>query len=200
MRGTVSGCEPKSKGRARGVRFRRWHNVGRLEMLQERLRQTGTDISYAVPLDGGETPPDGPNLDWNDTFAQGIERGAVPFWRHDVTPREQRARGTEENTQYRCGAMGAAGIVVEMRKTEFDRAQAALAIIIGNDGNGVDLEMGTPYDIGIVQRPQIRLRRSLLGDKKRLRLRLVLYSPRAPTPAAIEHGPGDCAVSIQFER
>ena len=167
--------------------------------LQEKLRQTGTDISYADPLVGGRTSSDGPDLKWKVTIPQGIERGAVPFWCHDVTPRERRVRGTEGNTQHPCGAMGVAGIFVEIRREDFNRAQAALAVIVGNEGNGSDFEMGTPYDIGMIDRPNIRLRKSLLDSKEQLRLRLVLYNPRAPTPSPIEQRIGSGMVSIRFE-
>ena len=169
------------------------------KILQERLRQTGTDISYADPVDGGRTPSDGPDLKWKVTFSQGIERGAVPFWCHDVTPRERRVRGTESNTQHPCGAMGVAGIFVEIGKADCDRAQAALAVIVGKEGNSSNFEMGTPYDIGMIDRPNIRLRKSLLDNKEQLRLRLVLYNPRTPTPPSIEQRIGSGMVSIRFE-
>ena len=89
--------------------------------LQERLQQSGTKVSYADPMDGGRTPNEEPDPKWKVTFPQGIERGAVPFWCHDVTPREHRVPGNEGYTQHPCGAMGVAGIFMEVPRAEFDR-------------------------------------------------------------------------------
>ena len=60
-------------------------------------------------------------------------------------------------------------------------------------------EVGTPYDIGKPERPDIRLRKHLARDDEQLRLSLVLYTPRIPAPAAIEQRIGSGVVSIRLE-
>ena len=167
--------------------------------LQGRLQQSGTNISYAEPTFEGKQLPDGSDVQWQIIFPQGIERGAVPFWCHDVSPRDFRVPGTEGTTQHPCGAMGVAGIFIEIRKAEFDRVQTALAIVTESDAESISFEVGTPYDIGKPERPDIRLRKQLARDNEQLRLSLVLYNPRVPAPVAIEQKIGSGFVSIRFE-
>ena len=110
----------------------------------------------------------------------------MPFWYHDVTPRKARVLGTEGNTQHLYSAIGIAGIIIEIGPAEFDRVQAALAVIVSSVADCVNFEIGTPYNIGKLERPTIRLYKHLAVGREQLRLSLVLYSPRAPALPAIE--------------
>ena len=167
--------------------------------LRGRLQQSTSDILYTDPIHGRRTQLKEWDVEWEVTFPTGIERGAVPFWCHDVTPREARVPGTEGNTQHPCGAIGVAGIIIETGEAEFDRVQAALAVIVGSVADCVNLGMRTPYDIGKLERPNIRLRKHLAGDRAQLRLSLVLYNPRILALPAIAQRVGSGVVSIQFE-
>ena len=107
--------------------------------------------------------------------------------------------GTEGNTQHPCGAIGVAGISIDIREADFDRVQAALSVVIGSDADCVSFEVGTPYYTGKLEPPDVRLRKHLAGDKEQLRLSLVLYNPRNPAPTIIEQKIGSGVVSIRFE-
>jgi hypothetical protein len=58
--------------------------------------EAGMPISYERPRSGGRRRMDGVDVRWEVTFPNpGIERGNVPFWCHDVTPRELRVPSDE---------------------------------------------------------------------------------------------------------
>ncbi|KAF3913912.1 hypothetical protein ABW21_db0205292 [Orbilia brochopaga] len=68
-------------------------------------------FSYAVPKTGGRTRPDGTKLEWAVTFptctvnygAEEIRPINLPFFCHDITPRERRVAGA---TDHPCAATG----------------------------------------------------------------------------------------------
>ncbi|KAF2397388.1 hypothetical protein EJ06DRAFT_147353 [Trichodelitschia bisporula] len=59
-----------------------------VQHVRERLAGLDAGVGYAPPVAGGRTRPDGVGVRWEVTFPTGAARGAVPFWCHDVTPRE----------------------------------------------------------------------------------------------------------------
>lgn len=98
------------------------------DALASRLKDTGTGISYAAPRAGGRTKPDGTELKWKVSFPEGVERGKVPFWCEDVTPRERRVPGTESGTRHPSGVKGMKGMVVRVpgEGEEVGRAMGAI--------------------------------------------------------------------------
>ncbi|RMZ74495.1 fungal specific transcription factor domain-containing [Pyrenophora seminiperda CCB06] len=67
--------------------------------------------SYADPIRGGRQRPDGVKVEWDVTFPHGENggqrsRGRLPFFCHDITPREVRVPIDEEKTTHVCGALG----------------------------------------------------------------------------------------------
>lgn len=54
--------------------------------LEQRLKKSGTGITFAEPKEGGRLTPDGKQLRWKVTFPPPAERGDVPFFCEDVTP------------------------------------------------------------------------------------------------------------------
>lgn len=97
--------------------------------LQERLKASNSDVSYAEPKEGGRRRPDGQELKWKVTFPLGAERGEVPFWCHDVTPRERRVPVSETNTKHPCHATGMSKVTVEVLPDRRDRVRIAMSAI-----------------------------------------------------------------------
>lgn len=66
--------------------------------------------SHAKPIPGGRKRPDGKEVKWAVTFPQGENggqaiRGKIPFFCHDVTPRDYRVPIAKESTTHPCGAL-----------------------------------------------------------------------------------------------
>jgi hypothetical protein len=82
--------------------------------LEKRLRELdlGKDrpkVEYQPPVSGGRTRPDGQEVKWNVTFPvanTGYQRGELPFFCHDLTPRNLRVPFTEESVTHPNGAYG----------------------------------------------------------------------------------------------
>jgi hypothetical protein len=75
------------------------------EELNERLENiAGARVRYDKPVEGGRKTPDGHNLKWKVTCPQtggeGSQKGELPFFCHDVTPRSLRVPFTEESTKH----------------------------------------------------------------------------------------------------
>ncbi|KAI6878712.1 hypothetical protein KC318_g7377 [Hortaea werneckii] len=67
--------------------------------LRDRLGEAGSDVSYADPIEGGRRTADRQELKWKVTFpGPGVERGMVPFFCEDLTPRAAGARDEWEYT------------------------------------------------------------------------------------------------------
>ncbi|KAI1103385.1 glyoxalase-like domain-containing protein [Jackrogersella minutella] len=83
--------------------------------IQQKVRDAHAGIVYADLRGGGRTRPDGEVLKWAVAFPERddgapLERGTVPFWCLDVTPRGLRVPG--ERTKHPTGAVGVAKIEV----------------------------------------------------------------------------------------
>jgi len=105
-------------------------DVPDVDGLNERLAKNETGISYGNPVAGGRTRPDGIELKWKVTFSQGIERGNVPFWCNDVTPRDRRVPVTEDTTKHPCGALGMAAVQMEVDASWVTSLSSAVAAIL----------------------------------------------------------------------
>ncbi|CAA9956668.1 Glyoxalase bleomycin resistance protein dioxygenase superfamily [Pyrenophora teres f. maculata] len=73
--------------------------------------------SHADPIRGGRQRPDGVKVEWDVTFPHGDKggqgsRGRIPFFCHDVTPREVRVPVDEQKSTHPCGALGVKEIKV----------------------------------------------------------------------------------------
>src|SRR5271154_5029213 len=58
------------------------------DVLTERLAGLEGGMGYAHPVAGGRARPDGVKVEWEVMFPRGAGRGELPFFCHDVTPRE----------------------------------------------------------------------------------------------------------------
>jgi hypothetical protein len=63
------------------------------EAVNERLSQSGSNMRYEKPVPGGRMREDGKEIKWKVTspnLNSGVQRGELPFFCHDLTPRELR--------------------------------------------------------------------------------------------------------------
>ncbi|KAI6083206.1 glyoxalase-like domain-containing protein [Hypoxylon rubiginosum] len=92
------------------------------EQIQRKVRDKHLGVEYADLVGGGRVRPDGEVLKWEVAFPKRaddvdggpVERGSVPFWCLDVTPRQLRVpyEVAPEFTKHPTGAVGVAGIEV----------------------------------------------------------------------------------------
>ena len=172
------------------------------DAVTSRLEQTSTNISYEAPKSGGRTKPDGTELKWQVTFPTGIDRGAVPFWCEDETPRARRVPATAENTTHACGVAGMAGVMVEVKREQVPRLAEAIAAIAGVEEGAREYEVGAPNGVEGLDAPSIRVKEAAAGEgaaQRELRLTLVLQTPEHRRQEAIREEVGDGVVAISFE-
>jgi len=171
--------------------------------FRDRLEASRSGVCYAgEPTRGGRTSVEGKSMTWDLTFPQeGVECGLLPFWCHDITPRENRVPATDGNARHPCGAVGIAGVLSEIAgDDQYERVEAALPAITGascRQHADARFEVGTPFDIGRLQCPTIRLKR--LHKSQQSRLVLVLQSPRKDGQKDIDEWVGEGRIIIRFE-
>ncbi|KAK3636928.1 hypothetical protein LTR56_012588 [Elasticomyces elasticus] len=175
--------------------------------LQERLKASRSGVSYAEPIAGGRTMPDGQELKWKVTFPLGAERGEVPFWCHDVTPRDQRVPVSKENTRHPCGATGMFSVVVHEQQDSLKRIGSALSAITATESQatGELTEKSPRYEVGTPNGRRddafVELQSIEQGDKQHdLRLILRLPHDAAGSPDGISQHIGNGVVHIGFAK
>ena len=170
------------------------------EDLVQRLENTDTGITYAPPKAGGRARPDGVELKWEVTFPQGVDRGNVPFFCTDVTPRERRVPITRENTTHASGVLGMAGVLLEVKKDRLDRLSTATAAVLGCDRlTSNEYETRLPNAVEKLKSPTIRLHEVGGEEDKELALTLVLQTAEHEGREEIRETIGDGVVAIRFE-
>jgi hypothetical protein len=86
-------------------------------------------VGYQAPVDGGRKRPDGVEIRWQVTFPivgageKGYQRGELPFWCHDITPREERVPVEKKNVEHPCGSTGVSELCIYVPE---ERAAALL--------------------------------------------------------------------------
>lgn len=170
---------------------------GTLPGIKERLSDTETSISYSDPQEGGRLTPQGLELRWRVTFPTGTGRGTVPFWCHDLTPRQRRVPITPANSTHPCGATGIGGIRLQVEEAAVSGLGKALAAIVDQDVNSAGrYEIGVPHG-NLTTKPSIRIEGEK-NCKKDLNLALVVHTPLGLP--AIHHSIENDVVSILFEQ
>jgi hypothetical protein len=110
-----------------------------------KLRAAGVAINDPVPW--SRTRPDGYELKWLLSLAQGNHRGVAPFLIQDVTPREERIPRTFD---HKNRATGIEAVTVAVR--ELSEVQRWYNNVLGNQGGPItDKKLkaqGTRYQIG----------------------------------------------------
>lgn len=175
-------------------------DFGELDGIKDRLCKTDTGISYTSPQAGGRKRPDGVELQWRVTFPTGTDRGSVPFWCHDVTPRDRRVALSEASTTHPSGTLGMGGVLLEVEQCLASRLSHATAALVDHD-----LSKDGVYEVDVVQpvtearKPSIRIKAADSQHPKRdLALSLVLQTPQ--NVPAIHHMIEDGTISVVFEK
>lgn len=78
--------------------------------MVDQIEQKGSKykpFNYEKPVGGGRKRPDGTQIEWEVTFPEAeVERGAIPVWCKDITPRELRVPIDDKATSHPCKAAG----------------------------------------------------------------------------------------------
>ncbi|KXT06162.1 hypothetical protein AC578_1379 [Pseudocercospora eumusae] len=158
---------------------------GELAGIKHRLSKTDTGISYTSPKAGGRKRPDGVELQWRVTFPTGTDRGSVPFFCHDVTPRDRRVPLSDTATSHPSGAVGMGGVSLDAAEQSLaSRLSSATAAIVGSELNKDGIyEVDVVHPVSkTVRKPSIRIKtaasQSSSSSKKHLALSLVLQTPK----------------------
>ncbi|KAK3055685.1 hypothetical protein LTR09_003606 [Extremus antarcticus] len=169
--------------------------------IVDRLKKSGTEISYEKPKAGGRTTPDGKELKWEVTFPTGVDRGHVPFFCTDVTPRERRVPVTEQNTTHPSGVLGMAGMTLEVEKDSLDRIVKATAAILDQPPPTKEhqVKVDVPSDVEKLHQASISVRETGALLRKSLALSLRLQTADHEKREAIWEPIEDGAVSLIFE-
>ena len=170
------------------------------EGLMDRLKDSGTGVSYDEPKAGGRVTPDGKELKWEVTFPKGVGRGNVPFFCTDVTPRERRVPVTEANTTHPSGALGMAGVRLEVKNDNLDRLSSATSAIMDTTKRETNKYWtGVPNDVPDLELPSIRLQEANADSKKDLALTLIVQTAEHELRDDIRESIEDGVISISFE-
>jgi hypothetical protein len=100
--------------------------------------------SHAPPVSGARQRADGVTVKWTVTFPLGAhggqrDRGRVPFFCHDVTPRSLRVPLEERATAHACGAVGVGELSVVVRdRGMWDETKKAWEGVFGAAGREDD--------------------------------------------------------------
>ena len=97
-------------------------------------------MQYKRPVSGGRVRPDGRQIGWNVTFPvvnTGYQRGEIPFFCSDLTPREFRAPISPENTTHPNGAYGIDELYIFLPEERANALSQAYSAIFGV-ANSVD--------------------------------------------------------------
>ncbi|KAF3913108.1 hypothetical protein AA313_de0201509 [Arthrobotrys entomopaga] len=122
--------------------------VSRLHDLQTHT-PTGEQYSYAPPQTGGRIRPDGVRLEWAVTFPVHFERDGstptrpsnLPFFCHDITPRENRVNGF---TDHPCGATGIRELRILADQSKVEGYSSYISTVVNSNTEGGKISVGTP--------------------------------------------------------
>ena len=167
--------------------------------LIARLDKTDTGLTYVEPKTGGRARPDGVQLKWEVTFPKNIERGYIPFFCTDITPRENRVPLTRENTRHPSGVLGMAGMVSEVKKEDLERLSTATAAVLGSERKrNNEYQTGLPNEVEGMKQPTVMLRERKAESEKSLALTLLLQTKDGGKRKDISEKIDDGVVSIKF--
>lgn len=169
--------------------------------INARLQSSGTGVSYGQPKEGGRSTG-GKQLKWKVGIPQGVERGNVPFFCEDVTPREWRVAITDKNTSHPSSVVGLAGMVLECSSKGVGRLSKATSAILAVEQNASHrYEIGTPYTMqGLAaNKPSVRFKESTEHTGTNPALTLVLQTAKGESRGDIREPIEDGLVAISFE-
>ncbi|KAF2720046.1 hypothetical protein K431DRAFT_286198 [Polychaeton citri CBS 116435] len=174
-----------------------------VDALNARIEKAGSVVRYQQPIKGGRTRPDGVEMEWKVTFpvtnTEGVQRGVVPFFCHDLTPRERRVPASKESTTHPSEAVGVAGIRITLKNAEkVEELRRAATGITGVDGSHV----GRPVDSGGSSGNSVRPHIEFVEDdtlQVPFRLSLIVELPSGTKREAIDQKIENGFVRIDFK-
>lgn len=95
--------------------------------------------SYAPSAAGARKRPDGQEVKWEVTFPivnTGYQRGELPFFCHDVTPRILRVPSAKENLTHPKGALGIKELHIYVPEEKVKALAKAYEAILGTENLG----------------------------------------------------------------
>ncbi|KAF2243926.1 hypothetical protein BU26DRAFT_523474 [Trematosphaeria pertusa] len=121
------------------------------EANHERVQAT-----HAAPLQGARRRADGVDVKWAVTFPAGANggqevRGKLPFFCHDITPRELRVPLSASNTTHLCGARGVREISVVLPSRETLEETRALYASLFDERPGAEGDEEFSFSVGRVK-------------------------------------------------
>ena len=124
----------------------------------------------------------------------------MPFFCHDITPRDRRVPVTSTNTSHPSDATGMAGVLLEVKEESLhSQLTCATAAILDNDlSRSGPFQLSVPHEVDGAKKPTIRIVNAAKDEKKEVSLSLVLQSPQHRPD--IHHQIGDGTISIKFEQ
>ncbi|KAF3926947.1 hypothetical protein ABW20_dc0107287 [Dactylellina cionopaga] len=133
--------------------------VSRLDHLQDQKQPSERKgrYSYAPPQTGGRIRPDGVRLEWAVTFPTYLENDNdpitrplnLPFFCHDITPRENRVNGA---TEHPCGATGIREVRISVDETSAEEFAGYIGAAVNSSEKEVvekgKIVVGAPHGSG----------------------------------------------------
>lgn len=114
--------------------------------------------------------------------------------------RERRVPITEANTTHPSGALGMAGMLLEIKKENLERLSTATAAILDLPKETSNrYEVNVPNDVKKLKTASLRLQEAQRDSQKDLMLTLILQTGTQNPRAAIRKPIEDGLVSISFE-
>ncbi|EXF82622.1 glyoxalase [Colletotrichum fioriniae PJ7] len=178
--------------------------------IQKRVHAAQSLAVYEDPVPGGRIRPDGEELKWAVALpdsaagagagAGKVERGELPFWCFDRTPRKLRVPDhVPENVKHPNGSLGVHSVSLEVSSQEFKKAYAGIndrATEDGGDGVG-----RWTFDVPVRQfdDPRYLNVEAISGEQEsRQAIRFALYTAAGTTKRSIggELGGG---VSVEID-
>jgi hypothetical protein len=116
--------------------------------LQRRLSKLHLDqapVEYQPPIAGGRRRPDGQEVKWEVTFPRvdtGYQRGELPFFCDDATPRSLRAPLSEQNVTHPNEAYGIKSINIYVPMGKINPLTEAYSAITGVENTSKEKSEG----------------------------------------------------------
>ncbi|KAK2041451.1 glyoxalase [Colletotrichum somersetense] len=174
--------------------------------IQKRVRAAQSIATYDDPVPGGRIRPDGEELKWAVALPAGagagseanVERGELPFWCFDRTPRELRVPNhVTENIKHPNGSLGVRSLSVDVSREEFKKAYAGINDRPAEGDNGGRWAFDVP--VRQFEDPRHLYVETISSEKEpRQSIRLALYTA-AGTPKRSIGGDLGGGVSVSID-
>lgn len=151
------------------------NSIQDVESVRQKLNEVGSEINFAPGKEGARIKPDGVEIQWVVTNPKdGIQRGSVPFWCHDLTDRQLRVPTTKDTTDHASGALGIKSLDLVSSKEQFPELVKAYSAMFGNEpsvsGDGTLYTFGVQEPV-VVGTPFVTLKiAASKGDKNILEM------------------------------